>query len=293
MKFPKQRLGPTLTALVAEFRRDRGSDLFSLVDPVQNKFIIAECRNEHHFELIGRSHDACYFGVPPTGAEPVDARVVVAVDNKGMDPKVVADNLADYLSICAYSIAYGTNPAEWRALENESMEDDDFNELRKRLCTLPGVSVPAAPWKLTRSDPWETESPPPSAPNIPCELESIFERDLAKLRLLLLFDGASEAKGKTTIAITIDGPRELAKVLPSHPLVIDALRAYGASLRKRFPGRKFKLEISYDSLVPDDLTKAERASTSWRGLEVALRLAGKSDVYEQLLRHPKSCVTRR
>lgn len=276
-----------LSALQKEFGSAAGeTDLFHLVDVGHDGRMIERCRKVHGLELIGRSHDGlCYFGTAARSTEPmVELRPIVEVDNKGTDPTTAAKNLADYLSLCAYAISFGRTAAEWRACERESRQDNDFLELRERLCALPGVTLPAKPWLLQRDLPPFDSSASSAERPLEARVKELFERDLSRLKLLLLLDEVVAAEGKTVLRVLVDGPSELAEVLPSQPFVHDALRAHLTNLRDAFPTRHFKVEILYDTLSDESLSGHARSRESWRRLSLAMKLAGQEALYDELLR---------
>jgi hypothetical protein len=288
----RDSFGPTLTALEKQFRASWGEDLFSLVDSKHDKDIIAYCRNEHGIELLGRSHDGlCYFGTATDSAEQViDRRPVVMVDNKGIDPEIVANNLADYLSLCATSISWGTSPVEWKDLQEEATQNPDFLALRKRLLAIPGVKLLARPWELQRSLPSFARASASTQDldaggdaSLQTAIEELFDRELAKLCLLLVIDDITEIDdGKVQINVLIDGPPQLEDVLPEHPIIREGLTAFMASLRVAFPGRELTIATCYATLIDESLPAERRSLESWKRLAIALRLAGREDVYQEL-----------
>ncbi len=279
--FGSQKLGKTYLGLLEEFGAEWGNDVFSVVGTKKNQdaYVIDYCRKEHGIELIGRSHGGlCFFGISPSGDEPtVDQRPVLLVDNKGTGPEIAAKNLADYLSLCAYARTWGRTPKQWAALRKEDLADEEFQQISERLLGIPSVKLPREPWKLQQALPKLKIATNPTD-----QFQSLFAKAVGKLSLLLVWD---EMTDDTTIGVLVDGPSELEDILPSHPLVVDPLKAFVTSLRSAFPNKKFRVGVSYDTLGADGTSETERANASWKRLETALKNAGKMDVYAELVAH--------
>ncbi len=295
LRFDKPN-GPTLDALLMLHAKKASWDQELLQLVVDDDDIPTYCREEYSIEVLGRSHDGlAYFGVPLVSAAPtVDQRPIVLVDNKGTDPEVVAKNLAEFLSMLAYSPAtWGDSKATWKKCAAESLASypEDVPRLRELLTEIPGVVVPDEPWKLQTQLPTVSFLPLPgsdasaraSSEALTERIKKIFTTEMRGLDLLLVFDEVTYDDEVTRVCLILDAPTEVRSVLAAHPLVRAPLAAFLAHVRRELPERKFKIALSLESLAEagsDDVDPG-------RSLRIALKVAGKPELYFELAKARK------
>jgi hypothetical protein len=287
--------GPTLDGLLALEAKKATWDqeLFQLVD---DDTMVTYCRDEYSIELLGRSHDGlAFFGVPlESSATTIDQRPIVLVDDKGTDPTVVAKNLAEFLSLLAYSPStWGDSKASWKKCAASSLESypQDVPRLRELLCELPGVVLPTEPWKLQVQLPTVAYRPLPgseasvreSEEALTERIKKVFAAETRGLDLLLVFDEVREDDDVLRVCVILDAPVEVKSILAAHPVVRAPLAAFLTRVRRELPDRKIKIALSLESLSnPDD-----DDVRPWRSLRIALKAAGKPELYNELLKARK------
>jgi hypothetical protein len=289
-------LGPTLDGLLLLHKKKASWDQELLQLVVDGNEIATYCREEYSVELLGRSHDGlAYFGVPLESAAPtVDQRPIVLVDNKGIDPEVVSRNLAEFLSMLAYSPAtWGDSKAAWKKCAAESLASypEDVPRLRELLSEIPGVVVPDEPWKLQarlptvafRALPGTEASARASNEALTDRIKKIFTTEMRGLDLLLVFDEVTYDDEVTRVCLILDAPIEVRSTLAAHPVVRGPLAAFLAHVRRELPERKFKIALSLESLSDADAEEVD----PWRSLRIALKVAGKPELYFELAKARK------
>ena len=291
MKKPDRRFGKPLGPVLEALQRIRNlggadNELFYLVGPDGLPTWAKKCRELFGVEIVGRCFDQLgYFGFPLRwDAATIDAHPVVAVDDKGNGPRVVAANLADFLSLTAYcATAWGDDPEGWRAAREEALANREEQAiLEKQLCALPGVSLPSEPWVLQEKLPKVTFAPPPGAPlreeTLDEEAGEVFQRHAERTRsqlLVSLYEANLDAKAKAVrFVVNVNCPEEWADEVMAHPAAREPLKAFLAEMRQRHPDLQFAIDLSFE---PVDTGKGIRAAVRF-----ALEHAGASDLARKL-----------
>lgn len=263
-------LGPTLEGLarLGPF----GGELFFLIDDTVEGKMILFGRETYDIEILGRAYNGLTFwGVPRAWEAPtVDQHPIILVDNKGMDPGVVATNLAEFLGQIAFSPEVsGSTRHEWERARRESIEDHGalMHQIGEKLCSLPGVSMPKEPWIAKRLPTVPFQPTRGGTPRTEEDVHDVIEDAYTLAFKSLLFHPSSDeievSKRGVAIRVALDAPEGTSDALEANAIVAGPLHVFREALRQNLPGAKIVVELVNDCLSDDD-------DDAWRRLKIAI-----------------------
>lgn len=263
-------LGPTLEGLarLGPF----GGELFFLIDDTVEGKMILFCRETYDIEVLGRAYNGlAYWGVPRAWDAPtVDQHPIILVDGKGMDPAVVATNLAEFLGKIAYSPEVsGSTKHEWERARRESIEDHGalMVQIAEKLGSLPGVTLPKEPWMTKRLPTVPFQAQRGGTPRTEEDVHDVIEDAYTLAFKSLLFhpsaDEVEVSKRGVSIRVALDAPEGTSDALEANAIVAGPLHMFREALRQNLPGAKVVVELVNDCLSDDD-------DDAWRRLKIAV-----------------------